>query len=800
MKEILFAVRMLCRNAGLTAVITLLLGLGIGAVSTSYSFFHTVLHYPLQYAQPDHLVCLWTQVPGFSGSTSFSAPNFLDWQAQNHVFSAMAAGLSDHVNLFDDSSEPSRVSRNLVSAGYFDLLGLRAAQGRTFRPEESQPGHEKVVVLNHDFWRRQFGSSANLLGQSVQLDGVPHRIVGIMPAFRGYDNPDLWTPLELNPRENRGHWWLTGIARLKPGVTLTQARAEMEIISQRLEKEHPDTNTGLRTLVNPMNRDRFGDMYEMVQYGSATTLTAVGLLLFIACMNIANLLLARHASREKEIAIRAALGCSRAGVIRQLMLESLLLGGLGGLLGLLFTNLAVQVLNAVFIDSSLHIDPIQINARVLWFVLSVALITSVLFGLAPAWQISRAQVLSALKDGGHGATVGARRQRLKRALVVAQVGLSALLLVCTGLLARSFINMMSINPGFKTDRLLTLSLSLTPRDYPDGAAQSRFFENVRERIQALPGVQTVGLNNCLPLGNGGNSVYGFAIEGRPAPPPGQGAAENFQLVSAGYFETMGIPIIKGRGFSRQDTDATQPVTVINEALARKYWPQSDALGARIQLAGKTRQIVGVVGDMRLLSLNEAPKPQMYLPHTQWPSDNLHLLVRTERVSATLGARIRQEIRQLDARQPLMNVRSMNQVIHDSVSLSAWRVLVSFMGVFAVLALFLASLGVYSVISYSVAQRTQEFGIRMALGAAAGDVVGIVLRQGLRLIIPGILLGTLAAVGAGRLLRTLLFGTSSLDALVFGTVSVVLFCVAILACYLPARRAARTNPLTALRYE
>ena len=794
-----FAFRMLMKAPAHTAIVTVMLALGIGACITSFSCFNTVLLGPLPFPDPDRLVAIWETVPGFSGRTSVSQPNFLDWQQQSTSFEGMAAATGGRVNVAIAGSDAERVSFSTVSPNYFTILGLSPFLGRGFSTLEPGQSAENLVLLSYSFWKKHFGGDGKAVGRTVQLDGRSYTILGVMPDFVDDYRDGLWTCLRVNPTANRGGFDLRVLARLKPGVDVRQAREELNLIARRLEAQYPDTNRGVAAMANLLNVDRFGEMYGMVWRAFLTTMGAVGFLLLIVCANVANLLLVRAAEREKEISVRYALGANRSAIVGQLLTETLLLAGFGGGVGLLVAHGANQSLNRFFLSTGLRVPTIVMDYRVLAFTLAVCAVATVASGLFPALHMAKANLSEVLKESARNLSSGVSRQRLRYALIVTQTALSVILLVATCLLAKSLIHLLQIRPGFDARRVLTMAIALTPSHYPDGAP-ARFFENVRQRVATLPGIEAVGLTRDLPMATGGNSVTGLEIEGQPERPPGQGLAENFQIISAGYAQAMSIAVKSGRGFSESDDAAAPLVMLVNEAMARKHWGNRPPLGSRLKVNGAWRSVIGVVEDVRLFSVNEAANPQMYFPQTQWAAYEMFLVARTRGAPMDSAEAVRREIQALDRRQPISQVRSMDSVLAASGSVSSWQALVNFMVGFSSIAVALAVVGIYGVIARTVAQRTCEFGIRLALGARGEDIVRGVLRGALGPVLYGVAGGLLLALGLMPLLSRMLVDVGTADPAVYCGVALSFLLAAGLASYLPARRAARVDPVVALRYE
>jgi putative ABC transport system permease protein len=803
MKDIRFGIRMLLKSPGFTVVAVIALALGIGANSAIFSVVNTVLLRPLPYKDPERLVMVWEDNTrhGYPRDTP-AAANYIDWRDQNQVFEAMAAIADLSLNL-TGSGEPERIDGKRVSANLFSLLGVEPQLGRAFLPEEDQPGGNCVVMMSHGLWQRRFGFDKKIIGQPLTLNGASCTVVGVMPPDFQFPSreAELWVPISFSTQEaaNRGRHFLQVIARLKPGVTVQQAQTEMNAIAARLQQQYPESNADLGAAVVPLHEQVVGDIKPAL----LVLLGAVGFVLLIACANVANLLLARAAVRQKEITIRVALGASRARLIRQFLTESILLAALGGVIGLLLSLWGVNLLKAFIPENISQVKAIAIDARVLGFTLLVSLLTGLIFGLAPAIQASNFNLNETLKEGGRDSAAGSRSNRIRALLVITEVAVSLILLIGAGLLINSFMRLRNVDPGFRADNLLTMRIVLPALKYPDQARRAAFYTDLLRRVEALPGVQSAAVTTNLPLYRQGNSI-GISIEGRPDPPPDQGLIIVTRVVSPEYFSTMGIQLSKGRQFNEHDKAEGQGVAVISETMARKYWPGEDPLGRRIKSGSSASTspwltIVGVAKDVRQFELNVDPKPQMYLPYEQAgffaPRD---LVVRTNVEPLSLAATVRRTVWEIDKDQPVSNISTMEDILSESVARQRFSMLL--LGVFAALALVLAAVGLYGVMSYSVAQRTREIGIRMALGAQARDVLKLVVGNGLKLVLIGVVIGLVAAFILTRLMSSLLFGVSATDPITFTIISLVLIGVALLASYIPARRATKVDPMIALRYE
>ena len=801
--DLRYGVRMLWKNKGFTAVAVIALALGIGANSAIFSVVNTVLLRPLPYREPERLVMVWEDNSkiGYPHDTP-AAANYIDWRDQNQVFEGMAATADVSFNL-TGAGDPERFDGKRVSANFFKLLGVEPQLGRTFLPEEDVPGANKVVVLSHGLWQRRFGSDASLVGKSITLNGEGYTVVGVMPADFQFKRQDvgMWVPIAFTPQQaaSRGSHYLEVFARLKPDVSVERAQAEMSTIATRLQQQYPEQNTDLGVSVVSLHEEVVGNIRPAL----LVLLGAVGLVLLIACANVANLLLARAAVRQKEIALRTALGASRLRLVRQFLTESVLLAALGGVIGLLLSVWGVTLLKTFIPENISQVKSIAVDARVLGFTVLVTLLTGLVFGLAPALQASRFNLNETLKEGGRDAAAARGGNRIRGLLVVAEVAVSLVLLVGAGLLINSFMRLRSVDPGFRTDKLLTMSVVLPEQKYPDHARRAGFYTDMIRRVEALPGVRSAGVTNWIPLVMQGDSI-GVTIEGQPAP-TGKPHIIVTRVVSPHYFGTMGIRLLEGRVFEEGRDRVDSPcVVVVGESVARKYWPGESALGKRLS-PGRPEseadwcQVVGMVKDVRQMELAAEPKPQMYFTYEQ--ADLFaprHLVVSTEGDPLALAGTVRKTVWEVDRDQPVSNVNTMEGVLSESIARQRFSTLL--LGVFAGVALVLAAVGIYGVMSYSMAQRTREIGIRMALGAQKRDVLKLAVGQGLRLVVIGVGIGLIGAFALTRVMSSLLFGVSATDPATLVTISLVLVLVALLASYIPAHRAAKVDPLIALRYE
>jgi predicted permease len=797
LKDLRFGLRSLGRSPGFTAVALLTLALGIGANTAIFSVVNAVILRPLPYPQPERLVKIWPDKPRVSTSKA----DYVEIKRSARAFEDIGA-YSNWGFTLTGSGEPAKLEGARTTANVFSILGAGAAIGRAFATDEDQPGKSDVVVLSHGLWQSRFGSDRTVIGQTITIDGKNLTVVGVMP--KGFNFPegitrDLWIPATLDPSaaEDFASGYLTLLGRLKPGVTLEQARSEISAVARSVREQRPNipAEYGSRAEVNSLQSESIARIRPTL----FILLGTVGLVLLIACANVANLQLARTSNRQRELAVRAALGASRIRLVRQLLTESLLLSILGGVAGIVLAYVGLDFLTTLIPADTPRSSEISISARVLAFSLGISALAGVLFGLAPALQTSNPDLQSPLKEGGRTASSGGGR--LRSLLVVAEVALALTLVISAGLLIKSFWRLQRVNPGFEADHVVSFQLS--PADFDNAPERARaYYRQVLERLAHVPGVQSVGGVHLLPMGDS-NWDPALRIEDRPLLPGASAETVNWRLVTADYFRTMSIPLLKGRAFNEADNENSEKVALINEALARKYWPGEDPLGKRINTGfegkGVWVTIVGIVGDVRQQSLREPTVPEMYRPffqHKELPP--LTIMVRSATPTSALAPAIRSAVWSIDKNVPITDLQPMTAVVAQSVSQSRSTMLM--LTAFAAIGLILGVIGIYGVISYSVAQRTHEIGVRMALGAKSGDVLKLVLGQGLRLTVIGAALGLLGAFGLTRLMSSLLFGVSASDPITFAVVTASLTVVALLASYIPARRAAKLSPMLALRYE
>ncbi|HEY0380187.1 MAG TPA: ABC transporter permease [Pyrinomonadaceae bacterium] len=800
-QDIRYGIRVLLKTPGVTFVAVLALALGIGANTAIFSVVNTVLLRPLPYDKPEQLAVAlnFNQKRGLT-QNSFSFPNFSDYRAQNNSFDSLAAYNDTSSALAGES--PEQVAGVSATADVFRVLSVKPLLGRTFAPEDERPGGVPVAVISHGMWQRRFGSDPNVVGKQITLDGRSKTVIGVLPADFKFqfteDPPEFWTPMDPDDDLNkqRGANYLHLLGRLKDGVTLRQAEAELKAIASRLEQQYQSENANRTITLVSAQENLVGDLKPTL----LVLLGAVAFVLLVACANVANLLLARAAGRGREMALRTALGASRPRIIRQLLTESLLLSLIGGVLGLLLSLWGIDLLGAFVPADIPRVGETRLDLTVLFFTLGATLLTGLIFGLAPALSATKLHLNEALKEGGRSASEGRGRHRMRSLLIVSEVSLSLVLLVGAGLLIKSFIRLRNVNPGFDARGVLTASLSLSSVKYQEEEQQTRFIEQAVARAAQVQGVEAAGAVMPLPF-SGNNLSISYAVDGQPEPPPGERPVSGARVITPGYLRAMGIPVIRGRDFTERDDDKAPKVVLINETLARKHFAGDDPVGKRLNLGLNdiNGEVVGVVGDVRSRNLSKEAGPEFYVPYAQVPIGDVSLVVRTSSADPTpLTQALRSAVQEIDRDQPLYEVHTMNALVAESVSRQ--RFSMTLLALFAGLALMLASVGIFGVMSFLVTQRTHEIGIRMALGAQRRDVLKMIVGQGMKLTLVGVALGLAAAFALTRLMSSLLYGVSATDPLTFAGVSLLLAAVALLACYVPARRAMRVDPMVALRYE
>jgi putative ABC transport system permease protein len=801
-QDLRYGARMLAKRPGFTLIAVVTLTLGIGANTAIFSVVNALLLRPLPYTEAERLALL-AQRSSDGERQGAPYPNFEDWRTRAQSFSGMAMSGPESFNL-TGVDNPRRLSGRRVNWNFFALLGVQPQLGRLFTEADDRYGASRAVVISHGFWQRQFGGAADVIGKAVSLTSETYTVIGVTPpSFEYFEATDVYVPIGLFLAPNsaiadRGSSFggMYAVARLKPGVTIEQANNEMMALARQLEQEYPKVNEGMSA-----RAERLQDvMSESVRRSLWVLLGAVGFILLIACINVANLLLARAAEREKELAVRLALGAGRWRIVRQLLSESMLLAGMGATGGLLLGPWMMAGLLALAPTTIPQLSRVGLDTTVLFFTLAIAALTSLLFGLAPALRASKTDLQTALKDGGR-LTTGAAREGMRKALLIAEIGLSLVLLAGAGLLLRSMYNLLRVDLGFDADNLLTMRFELSDKKYNPQTGRI-FYDECLARVQAVPGVRSAALSQSLPIeGSYWDSV--FTVADKPAPSRANLPASDYLRVSANYFETMGIRLLRGRWFNAADTPESTPVAVINERLAHRIWPNEDPIGKRIKQGfpeynGGWREVIGVVNDVKTSGVDRPTTMQTYVLFSQTPGTFLGLIVRTQGNPLAVAAPIEQAIHTVDKDLPVYSVWTMDQLLGNS--LAERRLTLVLLSSFAALALLLAAVGIYGMIAYTVRQRTRELGIRLALGAQARDVLWLILRQGLKLTLIGVALGLTVAFALTRWMESLLFRVRPTDALTFGAIAVALLSVALMACWIPARRATKVDPLIALRSE
>jgi putative ABC transport system permease protein len=821
LQDVKYGVRMLRKSPGFTAVAILTLALGIGANTAIFSVVNAVLLRPLAYKDSATLVNVWGKYDKEGLLRNWlSEPEYWDLRDRNQSFSDLGIyTIGGGVNLTSSDAPPVQASAAIANAALFPILGVQPILGRNFSSDEDRPGHNHVAVLSYSLWRSQFGGDPNIVGKPIQLDRESYFIVGVLPKqFTFAGKQDLWLPLGLDRAKPkaRGTHYFFAVARLKPGIGMAQASADLDRFATQLAREYPNNypaGSGWGMYAIPLKEQLVGE----VRPALLMLLGAVAFVLLIACVNIANLMLANGSAREKEFAVRGAMGAERSRLIRQLLTESLILAVAGGAVGLAIAYWGVDALRVLVGDSIPRVEEIRVDPLVLGFALGISLLTGLVFGLAPAWHCAKTNLQGALKDGGRGTSAGGGSRRLRGVLVVSEIALAVLLLVGAGLLIRSFRQLLEVNPGFQTQHLLTMEISLPEKPYPDGAPVEAFFRQVIDRVRAVPGVQSVGAVSQMPLTDSYSSGSTFAEESSVTNVVRLPAFGNYPLIESdlrtatpGYFQALQLPLVRGRYLADSDTADAPLVAVVDVDFAHRFWPNQDAIGKRVAIdkmpgsnskppALRWRSVVGVVGHVRHYGLDSEGREQAYFPEAQIPyARDMYLAVRTSVNPSSITNSVRQQVLAIDKDMPIYNIATMDELLSHSVGQP--RLNLTLLVAFASIALLLAGVGVYGVMAYTVTQRTHEIGIRMALGAQSKDVVKQVLTEGTRLAAIGLAIGFAGSLAATRLIATLLFGIKPTDPLTFAAVAAVLTSVALAACYIPARRAMRVDPMIALRHE
>jgi len=801
LQDLRYGARMLLKQPVFTAAAVITLALGIGATTTVFSIVDAVLLRPLPFKEPERLVMVWEiNQQQEKDSQASSTGNFADWQGQSQAFEDMAAYFNWNTNL-TGVDDPERLNSAIVTGHFFQVLGVGAKIGRVLLPGDDQPGSDGVVLLSHGLWQRRFGADPRIVGEKLTLSGGSPTIVGVMPPdFKFPDEEvELWMPAGFSARQlqDRRGKFIKVIARLKPEIKLDQAQAEMKAVAARLEQQYPDTNTGWEVKVARLDSVRVGK----ARLALLVLLGAVGFVLLIACVNVANLLLARAAARRREFAIRVALGASRMRLTTQLLTESFLLAVFGGLIGVLLAYWGISIVTFLNPGDIPRIDETGINGRVLGFTLATSAISVIIFGLAPALFASNSNPQESLKAEGRSMDGGSKR-RLRDALVVSEIAVALILLIGAGLMIKSFWRLQSVSPGFKSDNLLTMRIWLPASRYAENHQQIAFFQQLTDRIERVPGVLSVGAIQDLPIRRN-RMGFDFVIDGRPAPPSGDKWDAAYRVVTPEYFATMDIPLLSGRQFTDENNQQAGQVVVINQSFARQFWPDGDALGKRIRFGGEGApwsEIIGVVGDVKHMGLDVEEGPAIYQPHAQKPEFLrwMTVVARTNVEPMTLASAVRSQVLAMDKDQPVYDIATMEQLLSQSVANPRFYMVL--LGLFAFISLALAAVGVYGLLAFWVTQRTKEIGIHLALGAHQSHVMRIVMGKGFRLTLFGVALGLTGAFILTKVMQSLLYEVSTTDPVTFLGISLVLILVAVLACYIPARRATRVDPMIALHYE
>ncbi len=806
-QDLRYALRMLAKHPGLTIVIIIALALGIGANTTIFSVIDAVLLRPLPYPDPDRLVMIWGNFAGIGlpkDRNWISAPEFVDIRDSQKSFSQLAVFAGSSFNI-KPGAVPERIDGASVSAAFFTTLGVQPARGRLFLPEDEQPGRDNVVVIGHGLWQRRFGGDPGIVGTALNVNALPHTVVGVAPAgFEFPNDAEMWKPLAFSAEalapNNRGNHGLRLIARIRPDLTLGQAVSDAQLVTQRIIEQNPGypyRKFQFRLVLSPLLEETVGDIRAALWI----LMGAVGFVLLIGCANVANILLARASAREREIAIRIAVGAGRARLIRQLLTESSLLALLGAAAGLALAWLGLYILIQIGSVSFPRLAAATLDLRVLGFTLAAALLTGLLFGIAPALQSSRTNP-NALNEGGRGMTAATGARQLRRLLIIGEIALSLILLVGAGLLLRSFFRLQQIDPGFRPEGVLTVRLGLPELKYPEQAQVRNFYSEILNRVRGLPGVEAAGAISALPLSGSGSSGT-TTVDSRAVTQQEASPEADWRVVTPGLFEAMSIRLVRGRYFDERDSETAAPVAIIDETMAATYWPGEDPIGKRLKRGGSQSMnpwmtIVGVVKHVRYLTLEAPSRVQLYWPHKQNPPRSMSLALRTSLDPRSLANTVQREVLALDADQPVYLIRTMDEFLADSLARRRFSMLL--LAVFAGIALLLAAVGIYGVISYAVTQRSHEMGIRLALGASRVSVLKLILGQSLILTSTGVVLGIGGSLALTRLISALLFDVKPTDIATYALVPALLLVVALIASFIPARRATNVDPMIVLRYE
>jgi predicted permease len=802
-QDIRYGLRMLAKRPAITLIAVITLALGVGANTAIFSVVDAVLLRPLPYKQPDRLVFLSEesqQVPGMS----ISMADFNDWRATNTVFENMAP-YSPNSAILTGNGETESLQVRQITAGLFPTFGIQPILGRALTPEDDKVGAAPVVLLGDGFWARKFARDPNVIGKQLTLDGVSYSVIGVLPSSKFHGSwprysvfTSLWRQEDvLGGEANRSsHPGIYAVARMKPGVTLEQARNEMNGIAARLQKEYPKSNTGIGVTVDSVLNAYVGTIRPAL----LVLMAAVGFVLLIACANIANLSLARTTERNRELAVRTAMGASRFRLMRQLLTESMLLALIGGALGLFVAYSVTNAVSKISTSSVPRVDTVSIDGGVLLFTLGISLVTGLFFGLFPAWHASRTDIGETMKEGGRSGTAGAGKKRVRSILVVAEVSISLVLLVGAGLMIKSFYRVLQADPGFNSTGVLTAQFSLPSSQYKDAAARRQFEKQLEAKLESIPGVQAAGLKQPLM----GGSQTGFMIEGQPKPDPGKGPSTDISRITPGALEAMGVPLLQGRYFTAADNENSESVCIVDTTMAQTQWPGKNPIGEHVAVSGKNNdpndpdwmKVVGVVAHTKNYGVDQPSRVETYRPIAQSPTSGGNVVLRAQNNPASLAGPARDAMLSIDANVPLSQVQELGDIVDQNVA--PRRLSVLLLSAFAALALLLSAVGIYGVMSYMVTQRTQEIGVRIALGAQRGDVMRLVLQNGMALLLAGLGIGLAGAFALSRFLQSLLFEVKSTDIMTFASVPFLLAAVAFVACYLPARRATLVHPVVALR--